>query len=106
MAKFMVQFRYTDQGLQGLTKEGGSKRRQATRQLVESLGGTLESYYFAFGDHDGMMIIDGLDNVEMTAGSLIGGASGVVHTKTTVLLTPEEVDEAVNKHGNYRPPGQ
>ena len=106
MAKFMVQFSYTDEGLAGLMKEGGSGRREATKKLVESLGGTLESYYFAFGDYDGFLVVDGVDNVEMAAGALIGGASGAVKTKTTVLLTPEEVDQAVKKHGDYRPPGE
>lgn len=106
MAKFMVQFSYTGEGLQGLMKEGGSMRKQATEQLIESLGGSVESYYFAFGEYDGFIIIDGLDNVEMAAGALIGGASGAVKTKTTVLLTPEEVDQAVKKQGDYRPPGK
>lgn len=106
MAKFMVQFSYTDEGLAGLMKEGGSGRREATKKLVESLGGTLESYYFAFGEYDGFLVVDGVDNVEMAAGALIGGASGAVKTKTTVLLTPEEVDQAVKKHGDYRPPGE
>ena len=106
MAKFMVQFSYTDEGLVGLMKEGGSGRREATKKLVESLGGTLESYYFAFGEYDGFLVVDGVDNVEMAAGALIGGASGAVKTKTTVLLTPEEVDQAVKKHGDYRPPGE
>lgn len=106
MAKFMVQFSYTGEGLQGLMKEGGSKRKQATEQLIESLGGSVESYYFAFGEYDGFIIIDGLDNVEMAAGALIGGTSGAVKTKTTVLLTPEEVDQAVKKQGDYRPPGK
>jgi len=106
MAKFMVQFSYTGEGLQGLMKEGGSKRKEATEQLIESLGGSVESYYFAFGEYDGFIIIDGLDNVEMAAGALIGGASGAVQTKTTVLLTPEEVDQAAKKQGEYRPPGK
>jgi uncharacterized protein with GYD domain len=106
MAKFMVQFSYTDEGLAGLMKEGGSGRREATKKLVESLGGTLESYYFAFGEYDGFLVVDGVDNVEMAAAALIGGASGAVKTKTTVLLTPEEVDQAVKKHGDYRPPGE
>ena len=106
MAKFMVQFSYTDKGLAGLMKEGGSSRREATKTLVESLGGTLESYYFAFGEYDGFLVIDGVDNVEMAAGALIGGSSGAVKIKTTVLLTPEEVDQAVKKQGDYRPPGE
>jgi uncharacterized protein with GYD domain len=106
MAKYLVQFSYTGEGLQGLLKEGGSKRREATQQLIESLGGKVESYYFSFGDHDGFIIVDGLDNVNAAAAALIGGASGAVETKTTVLLTPEEVDEATKLHGDYRPPGK
>ncbi len=106
MASFLVQFSYTEQGVKGLLKEGGSKRREVTEQLVKSLGGKLVAYYFAFGDYDGFAIIEGGDNVAVVAAALIVGASGAVRTKTTVLLTPEEVDEATKKSGNYRPPGQ
>ena len=106
MASFMVQFSYTEQGLKGLLKEGGSKRREATEQLIKSLGGRLVAYYFAFGDYEGFAIVDGVDNVDTAAAALIVDASGAVRTKTTVLLTPEEVDKATQKSGNYRAPGQ
>ncbi len=106
MASFMVQFSYTEQGLKGLIKEGGSNRREATEKLVKSLGGKLVAYYFAFGDYDGIAIVEGVDNVETAAAALIVGASGAVKTKTTVLLTPDEVDKAAKKSGNYRAPGQ
>ena len=106
MASFLVQFSYTEQGVKGLLKEGGSKRREATEQLIKSLGGRLVAYYFAFGDYDGFAIVDGVDNVDTAAATLIVGASGAVKTKTTVLLTPEEVDKATQKSGNYRAPGQ
>ena len=106
MASFMVQFSYTEQGMQGLLKEGGAKRREATEKLIKSLGGKMVAYYFAFGDYDGFAIIEGMDNVDTTAAALIVGASGAVKTKTTVLLTPEEVDKAVKKSGNFRAPGQ
>ena len=92
--------------MQGLLKEGGTKRREATEQLVRSLGGRLVAYYFTFGENDGFGIIDGLENIDATAAGLIVGASGAVRTKTTVLLTPEEVDKASKKSGNYRAPGQ
>ena len=105
MASFMVQFSYTEQGVKGLIKEGGSNRREATEKLVKSLGGKLVAYYFAFGDYDGIAIVEGVDNVETAAAALIVGASGAVKTKTTVLLTPDEVDKAAKKSGNYRPPG-
>ena len=106
MAAFMVQFSYTEQGAKGLIKEGGSKRREAVEKLINSLGGKLVAYYFAFGDYDGIAIVEGLDNVDTAAAALIVGASGAVKTKTTVLLTPEEVDKATQKSGNYRAPGQ
>jgi uncharacterized protein with GYD domain len=106
MASFLVQFSYTEQGVKGLLKEGGSKRREATKQLVESLGGKLVAYYFAFGEYDGFAIVEGGDNIDTAAANLIVGASGAVRTKTTVLLTAEEIDQAVQKSGKYRPPGQ
>ena len=106
MSAFLVQFTYTEQGLKGLLKEGGTKRREATEQLVKSLGGRLVAYYFSFGEKDGFAIIEGLDNVDATTAGLVVGASGAVRTKTTVLLTPEEVDKATKKSGTYRAPGQ
>ena len=106
MAKYLFQGSYTEEGLRGLLEEGGSKRREATEQLVKSLGGTLEAYYFAFGDNDFYVIVDTPDNMSTTAASLIVNASGAVKVKTIVLLTPEEVDQAVKKTVDYRPPGQ
>jgi uncharacterized protein with GYD domain len=106
MAKFLVQFSYTEEGLQGLIKEGGSKRMEAAQQLVESLGGKLEANYFSFGEFDGFIIMDGMDNIDAAAAAMIVNASGAIKTKTTVLLTPEEVDQATQKHGSYRPPGK
>ena len=52
MAKYLFHGSYTVEGLKGLLKEGGTGRREATEQLAKSLGGTLEAYYFAFGDND------------------------------------------------------
>jgi uncharacterized protein with GYD domain len=106
MAAFMVQFSYTEQGAKGLIKEGGSKRREATEKLIKSLGGKLVAYYFAFGEYDGLAIVEGVDNIDTTAAALIVGASGAVRTMTTVLMTPDEVDKAARKSGNYRAPGQ
>ena len=106
MAAFLVQFSYTEQGVKGVLKEGGSKRREATEQLVKSLGGKLVAYYFAFGEYDGFVIVEGIENADAAAASLIVGASGAAKTKTIVLLTPEEVDRATKKKGAFRAPGQ
>ena len=106
MPKYLFHGSYTKEGLKGFLKEGGSKRREATKQLIESVGGTLEAYYFAFGENDFYVIADVPDNKRAAAGSLVASASGTVKARTVVLLTPEEVDEVVKMTVEYRPPGQ
>ncbi len=106
MPKYLTQCSYTVEGLKGLLKDGGSKRREAVEQLVKGMGGTLEGFYYAFGDNDLYVILDMPDNVSATAVSLAVNASGAVKVKITVLLTPEEVDQATKKTVDYRPPGQ
>lgn len=78
---------------------------EAIRPAVEALGGSLDAVYFAFGDADAYLIVDLPDNVSAAALAMAVNASGVVSGKTTVLLTPEEVDEAAKKSVDYRPPG-
>ena len=106
MARYLVQFSYTGEGLKGLLNEGGSKRREVIEKLVKSLGGKLEAYYFAFGEYDGIAITEGADPANHLAGILAINGSGAVKTKTTVLITPEEVDQAVKKLPSYRAPGK
>ena len=106
MPKYLFHGSYTEEGLKGLLKEGGSRRRDAARQTLESVGGTLEAYYHAYGDDDFYIIADMPDNASATALSLVVNATGAVNVKTVVLLTPEEVDQAVNLSVEYRAPGQ
>jgi len=106
MPKYLFQGSYNEEGLRGLLKEGGSKRREAAEQVIRSVGGTLEAFYFSFGDNDFYVILDTPDNVSTSAASLMVNASGAVNIETVVLLTPEEVDRAVKKTVDYRPPGQ
>lgn len=89
-----------------MLKEGGSSRRAAVQKLVSSMGGRLESLYYAFGETDIYMIMDFPDNATMAGVALVANATGVVAVKTTVLMTAEEVDEATKKSPDYRPPGQ
>ena len=106
MAKYLICSTYTEEGLKGLLKEGGTKRVEASRKAIESLGGTLEVFYLAYGDNDAYFIVDQPDNVNVIAGILLANASGAVKLKTIPLITPEEVDEAVKKTMDWRPPGQ
>jgi uncharacterized protein with GYD domain len=106
MPKYLLEVSYTAEGAKGLMKDGGSKRRAAARGLVESLGGKLDAIYYAFGKTDVFAIIDMPDNAAAAAGSLALAGSGAVTSKITVLLTPEEIDQAVKKSGTYTPPGR
>jgi len=106
MPKYLFQGSYTEEGLSGLLKEGGTKRRDAAEQVIKSVGGTMEAFYFAFGDNDFYVLADMPDNVSTSATSLIVNASGAVKMKTNVLLTPEEVDQVIRKSAKYRPPGK
>jgi uncharacterized protein with GYD domain len=106
MPKYLIHANYVGDGVKGLLKEGGTSRRAATEKAVKSLGGALEAFYYAFGETDAYAIVDVPDNASMAAIALTAGASGAVAVKTTVLLTAEEVDEAVKKVPSYRPPGQ
>ena len=105
MSKYLFHGSYTPEGLRGLMTEGGSGRVEAARQALGSVGGTLEAFYFAFGDDDFYIIVDLPDNVSTTAVSFVGNVSGTFSIKTVVLLTPEEVDEAVAMGVDFRPPG-
>ena len=106
MPKYLFQGSYTVEGLQGLLREGGTKRREAVEQLVTNLGGRLEAFYYAYGGDDFFIILDVPDSVTTTAASLTVNATGAVKFKTIVLITPEEVDAAVQKTIRYRAPGQ
>lgn len=106
MPKFLIKAKYVGEGLNGLLKEGGSARREAVSELVGSIGGTMEAFYYAFGDDDAYLIIDVPDNVSAAALSLVVNASGSATTTATLLLTPEEIDAARKKTPQYRPPGK
>ena len=105
MPKYLFEVKYTLDGVKGLKAKGGSDRVAASRALIEEVGGTLESFYFAFGSTDAYLIAELPDNVTTAAVNLIAVATGGVNTGTTVLLTPEEIDEAAKRQYNFRPPG-
>lgn len=105
MPKYLVQGSYTDEGLKGLRNEGGSQRRAMVAQLAEEMGGRLETFYFAFGSDDFVIILDLPSNIDMAATAIVAQASGSVKSRVTVLMTPEEVDHAVQKKVHFRPPG-
>ena len=104
MPKYLIEASYTLEGLRGIVKTGGKARRAAMQQAVESVGGKLEAQYFALGEYDALAIVDLPDHVSVAAIALSVTASGAARTRSTALLTPEEVDQALTKKVQYRPP--
>ena len=106
MPKYLLQASYTAEGARGILKDAESKRRQAVEELLKSMGGKVEAFYFAFGESDAVAIVDAPDNGTVAAQALAINASGAVHVKTTVLLTAKEIDDGVAGPLVYRAPGQ
>ncbi|HEV3227951.1 MAG TPA: GYD domain-containing protein [Solirubrobacteraceae bacterium] len=105
MPKYLWTASYSPQGAEGVIQKGGSARRAAIEQLVKGAGGTLEAFYFAFGDADVVVIADLPSETTATAISMAVNATGLVALKTVPLLEPEQVDEAAKQTVDYRPPG-
>jgi uncharacterized protein with GYD domain len=106
MTKYLFQGTYVGQGIKGLMQEGGSKRREAVVQALESVGGSLECIYYAFGETDVLGVFDIPDDASAAALSLMINSSGAVKLRLTPLLTPEDLDAAASKTPTYRAPGQ
>jgi uncharacterized protein with GYD domain len=105
MPKFLWQVSYMPEGAMGLLREGGTSRREMVEKMLADHGGTLEAFYFAFGDDDVYVIADLPDQATAAAISLAVGAAGAARVKTTVLLAPEEIDRAAHTTVAYRAPG-
>jgi uncharacterized protein with GYD domain len=105
MPKYMIHASYTLDGVRGIQSKGGTSRREAVAQMAESVGGSLECFYFAFGDADAVVIADMPDNEAAAAVALAVNGSGGANTRTWVLLTPEEVDAAAERSVSYTAPG-
>lgn len=106
MPKYLYHAKYQGDGITGLLREGGSSRRTAVDKAVQSLGGRLESFYYAFGDSDAYLVVELPDNTTAAGFALTVNATGAASVTTTVLLAPEEMDQAIRKSPSYRAPGQ
>ncbi len=105
MKKFLIKASYTAEGVKGLLKVGGTNRKQAVEKMITSLGGKMEAFYYAFGDHDVYAIGEVPDDASLAALALTINASGLVSISTTILLSPEEIDKATKVSVDYRSPG-
>jgi uncharacterized protein with GYD domain len=98
MAKYLAIASYTADGLRELAAHGASARIEASRKLVAEAGGSIESFYYAFGSDDAFIICDLPDNVAAAATAIAAGASGVVVSRMVPLLTAEEIDQAISRN--------
>jgi uncharacterized protein with GYD domain len=106
MPKYLISGSYSADGLKGLQKDKASGRRQAVTAAIVAAGGKLECVYFALGEDDVYLIADFPDIASVAALGIAASATGLVRTRTTALLTVEEVDQALAKSVNYRAPGR
>ena len=106
MPKYLFQASYAAEGIKGLEKDKASGRKAALGKAVECLGGKLEAIYWAFGEHDWILLADLPDNASATAFSLAVSASGLLRVVTTPLVSAEEMDVAIQKKANFKAPGQ
>ena len=104
MPRFLFEATYTVEGVKGLRRQGGSGRREAVARAAHSVGGRLEQFYFAFGDHDAFVVAELPDNTSAAAFALAVSEAGGASVRTVVLLTPEEVDAAAKHSVVYQPP--
>lgn len=105
MPKYLIETSYSLEGIKGVKAKGGTARAAAATELIEGLGGKVESFNFAFGGADVYIIADLPDDVSAAAAAITVSAGGGATTRTIPLLTPAQVDEAVAKKTSYRPPG-
>jgi uncharacterized protein with GYD domain len=105
MPKYLIEASYTAEGTKGLLREGGSKRKAVVAEGIQNAGGTMEAFYYAFGDADVYIICDMPDAISGAAISLAVNSSGAVRTKTIPLLTVEDIDQAAKRQVGYRAPG-
>jgi uncharacterized protein with GYD domain len=105
MPKYLITGSYTVQGAQGVLASGGSDRAAAVAKTATSVGGTLDSFYFAFGSDDFYVTVDLPGNAAAAAVAMTVAAAGGATARTIVLLTPDEVDAAMKLSPSYRAPG-
>jgi len=105
MPKYMWKVSYSQDGLRGIMKQGAADRAAQIGKITAANGGTLEGFYFAFGQTDAYVIADLPGDTTAAAIAMAVGASGAAGIETVKLLMPSEVDEARGIQTGYVPPG-
>jgi uncharacterized protein with GYD domain len=107
MPLYLSKFSYTPETWARLIANP-EDRRVAAQEYIESVGGKLHGFWYAFGEHDGYNLWEAPDNVSVAAVALAIGSGGALRSiETTVLMSVDETLEALRKAGRvgYRAPG-
>jgi uncharacterized protein with GYD domain len=107
MALYLTRFSYTHETWARLTKNP-EDRRVAAQKYIESVGGKLHGFWYAFGSYDGYTLWEAPDNASMAAVAIaLSGGGALSKCETTPLLTVDETIDALRKSQkvNYRTPG-
>jgi uncharacterized protein with GYD domain len=106
MAKYLIKASYSAEGIKGVMKAGGTSRVTAVKNAISSVGGSVESFYFGFGSDDVYVTVDAPGNTAAAAmAAAVGSTGALARYETVVLLTAEEIDEAMKMAVDYSPPG-
>ena len=107
MPKYLIQGTMTREGIrEGLAKAKGTGIREAVMKFAESAGGKIEAFYFCFGQYDTVAIADYPDNASAVAISVAASGAGAIHLTMTALVTPAEMDQAIEKSATLTPPAR
>jgi uncharacterized protein with GYD domain len=107
MPLYLSRFSYTTDAVKALVNQPVD-RSAAAREVAESLGGKLLGFWYAFGEFDGVFLMEAPDNASAAALAMAVGAGGALsNIETTVLLDMDEAQDAMRKAAaaTYRPPG-
>ena len=107
MPLYLTRFSYTTDATKALLNQP-QDRSAAAREVAESLGGKLLGFWYAFGEFDGVFLMEAPDNASAAALAMAVGAGGALsEVETTVLLDMDEAQDAMRKAAaaTYRAPG-
>ena len=106
MAKYLIKASYNSEGAKGVMKAGGNSRVEAVKKAIAGVGGSVESFYFAFGGDDVYVTVDAPSNNAAAAMAAAVCSSGAMaRYETVVLLSADEMDAAMKMAVSYSPPG-
>ena len=105
MPKYLFKSRLSAEGVKGTMADGGTGRRAAVEAALSSVGGSLEAFYYAFGETDAYVIAELPSEAHAVRVAAEVAASGTGGVETVVLVDPETVDQAAALSADYRPPG-